>query len=231
MMSKQLFEYKMIMEEFNMTNLSKKIGIGVVIAIVCALAFYFCYWIKTPAYSLNLVRESIQKHDVQTFEKHVDLDTVYSKSFDDTLIAHERITGDNIMRNPFALAIMQAMKPGIVSILKAETLAKIQEKPDETTQEIQNTNRYQKQMAEDLKEKTDFENLNLVNIQTLSQEDNTAIVAVTVHSKKLIKDFDLNIKMDKIEDGTWKVKEITNLVDFLVEVNKAVQMHKTAQAA
>ena len=39
------------------------------------------------------------------------------------------------------------------------------------TQEIQNTNRYQKQMAEDLKEKTDFENLNLVNIQTLSQED------------------------------------------------------------
>ncbi len=49
-------------------------------------------------------------------------------------------------------------------------------------------------MAEDLKEKTDFENLNLVNIQTLSQEDNTAIVAVTVHSKKLIKDFDLNIK-------------------------------------
>ena len=37
--------------------------------------------------------------------------------------------------------------------------------------------------------------------------------------------------MAKIEDGTWKVKEITNLVDFLVEVNKAVQMHKTAQAA
>ena len=27
----------------------------------------------------------------------------------------------------------KAMKPGIVSILKAETLAKIQEKPDETT--------------------------------------------------------------------------------------------------
>ena len=55
------------------------------------------------------------------------------------------------MRNPFALAIMQAMKPGIVSILKAETLAKIQEKPDETTQEIQNTNRYQKTNGRRLK--------------------------------------------------------------------------------
>ncbi len=51
------------------------------------------------------------------------------------------------------LAIMQAMKPGIVSILKAETLAKIQEKPDETTQEIQNTNRYQKTNGRRLKRK------------------------------------------------------------------------------
>ena len=41
MMSKQLFEYKMIMEEFNMTNLSKKIGIGVVIATVCAFSILF----------------------------------------------------------------------------------------------------------------------------------------------------------------------------------------------
>ena len=61
----------------------KKIGLGVVVAILCALAYYFLYWTKTPVYSANIIRESIAKHDVVTFEKHVDMDTLYGKGYDD----------------------------------------------------------------------------------------------------------------------------------------------------
>lgn len=74
-----------------MNSNAKKIGLGIVIAILCAIAFYFLYWIKTPAYSLNIIRESVEKHDVATFEKHVDMDTLYTKAFDDGIVAVDKI--------------------------------------------------------------------------------------------------------------------------------------------
>ena len=60
-----------------MSSNAKKIGLGIVIAILCAIAFYFLYWIKTPAYSLNIIRESVVKHDVATFEKLRDLGVTF----------------------------------------------------------------------------------------------------------------------------------------------------------
>ena len=62
-----------------MADKQKKIGLGLIILILCAIAYYFLYFIKTPAYSIKIIQESIQKHDVATFEKHVDLDTLYIK--------------------------------------------------------------------------------------------------------------------------------------------------------
>ena len=105
-----------------MSNCQKKIGIGVIVAILCAVAFYFLYWIKTPVYSLNIIKESIQKHDTTTFEKHVDMDTLYVKAFDDSIVAMSRIQGDDTLSNPFAAGIIQMLKPTVVSALKQQTI-------------------------------------------------------------------------------------------------------------
>lgn len=203
-----------------MTNMQKKVGIGAVITVLLLLGFYFLYWIKTPVYSLNLVREAIQKHDVQTFEKHVDLDSVYNKVFDDTLLAQEKITGENITSNPFAFAILQAMKPGIVSIIKNETLSEIQNQ-EQTPAENKSKNSMQAKLATDLKAKSNFKNVEVKDVSTIDKNGDTAIVAIKLYNKKTDKDFDLKLKMTKLEDGSWKVKEITNWVDFFVNNNKA----------
>ena len=76
-----------------MTNNQKKIGIGIVIAVLCALAFYFLYWVKSPVYSLNIIKDSIQKHDVNTFEKHVDMDTLYGTLYNRALAADKDCGG------------------------------------------------------------------------------------------------------------------------------------------
>ena len=49
-----------------------------VIAIAAAVAWYFAYWVKTPQYSLGLIGSAVQKHDFAAFEKHVDMETLYS---------------------------------------------------------------------------------------------------------------------------------------------------------
>ena len=195
----------------------KKIGLGVVVAILCALAYYFLYWTKTPVYSANIIRESIAKHDVVTFEKHVDMDTLYGKGYDDAIIAIDRIEGNGISTNPFAMGILQMMKPAIVNELKAKTLEEIKGVDNgQSSKKNQAT-----KMAEDLQEKADVKNADFKDITVVSKEKGEAIVALTLHNKKFNKDFELKVKMAELQDGTWKLKEITNLVDFLVEVDKA----------
>ena len=54
----------------------------VLVAVIAASLFYFFYWIKTPAYSLGLVRTAMEKHDLVQFERHVDLQSVYDRGFD-----------------------------------------------------------------------------------------------------------------------------------------------------
>ena len=195
----------------------KKIGLGVVVAILCALAYYFLYWTKTPVYSANIIRESIAKHDVVTFEKHVDMDTLYGKGYDDAIIAIDRIEGNGISTNPFAMGILQMMKPAIVNELKAKTLEEVKGVDNgQSSKKNQAT-----KMAEGLQEKADVKNADFKDITVVSKEKGEAIVAVTLHNKKFNKDFELKVKMAELQDGTWKLKEIINLVEFLVEVDKA----------
>jgi hypothetical protein len=49
-----------------------------VIAIAATVVWYFAYWVKTPQYSLGLIGTAVQKHDFAAFEKHVDMETLYS---------------------------------------------------------------------------------------------------------------------------------------------------------
>ena len=115
------------------------------------------------------------------------------------------------------MVILQMMKPAIVNELKAKTLEEIKGVDNgQSSKKNQAT-----KMAEDLQEKADVKNADFKDITVVSKENGEAIVAVTLHNKKFNKDFELKVKMAELQDGTWKLKEITNLVDFLVEVDKA----------
>lgn len=195
-----------------------KAGIGMLVVVLCAVGFYFLYWTKTPTYSLNLIRESIQKHDVATFEKHVDMDSLYTKAVDDSIVAMDKIQGGDTLSNPFVAGFVQMLKPVAVEALKAATIAAVEGKDETTTETKKNDG---SNFASGLRSKTDIEDATIKDVSTISNEGNEAVVAITLNNKKLGKDFTVNLKMAKLDDGTWKVKEVTNLVDFLVETDKA----------
>ena len=66
-----------------MSNKQKTIFLGLLIAILGALAFYFFYWTKTPQYSITLIQQAVKNHNVDKFERYVDLDTLYGRAYDD----------------------------------------------------------------------------------------------------------------------------------------------------
>lgn len=115
------------------------------------------------------------------------------------------------------MGILQMIKPAIVNELKVKTLEEIKGVDNgQSSKKNQAT-----KMAEDLQEKADVKNADFKDITVVSKENGEAIVALTLHNKKFNKDFELKVKMAELQDGTWKLKEIINLVDFLVEVDKA----------
>ena len=46
----------------------------VLVAVLAGAAFYFLYFIRTPAYALNQARLALKEHNTQKFEQYVDLD-------------------------------------------------------------------------------------------------------------------------------------------------------------
>ena len=184
-----------------MNSNAKKIGLGIVIAILCAIAFYFLYWIKTPAYSLNIIRESVEKHDVATFEKHVDMDTLYTKAFDDGIVAVDKIQGDGTLSNPLAVGFLQMLKPHVVAALKNETIEYIKGEKENKAQ----SNNKADDFAQGMKSKSGVDNSKLKDITVVSKENSEAIVALTLYNQKIDKNFDLKVKMTKLDDGTWTV--------------------------
>lgn len=200
---------------------NKKIIIGLFVCAILGICYYFFYWIKTPAYSINIIRESIQKHDVNTFEKHVDLDSLYNKGYDDMYVAMSKITGEDFSSNPFLAGMVQMMKPPLVAEFKHKTLEFVKGNDNSQTSNQSSQDDTQTAVINGMENKANIKNLDIRDVSTISQENDSAIIVLKVHSRNIGKDFDLKIKMNKLDDGKWKLKEITNLTEFIIETDKA----------
>lgn len=94
---------------------NRKVLIGfsaVLVILIGALLFYFLYWVKTPAYSLGLVKKSIENHDLPTFKRHVDLKSLYSRGFDDLM---QESLGEDAS-NAFVSGIVAALKEKLLKL-------------------------------------------------------------------------------------------------------------------
>lgn len=178
--------------------------------------FYYLYWVKTPTYSLGLIKNSIESHDLPTFKRHVDLKSLYSRGFDDLM---QESLGEDAS-NALVSGIVAALKENIIQTMITETEKYVEtgdfEKP------AQGDGKNQASM-QDVSEKLDTPNLEYVGVKNTQIDGNIAIVTLTLHDKKVDKDFDLKIKMRSIDNGEWQIVEVTNLVEFMQEQEKAAR--------
>ncbi len=121
-----------------MSNSLKKVGLALLAVIVIGFAFYNLYWVKTPQYSLTLIQKAIQTHDVNSFEQHVNLDSIYNKGIDDLLAASMKGQGISKM-DAFSAGIIQMLKPNLVSWLKGLTLEAVAGNKNTSGQRSQNS--------------------------------------------------------------------------------------------
>lgn len=203
----------------------KKIIIAVLIAVITiVLGWYFLYFTKTPVYSLNLARESVEKHDVVTFKKHVDVESIVGSGYDDFVDVqmNDPLIKDNPFKG-FAEVMLKGLKSQIVPALSQEIYNGIEKKSDDSNQ-----NAKSKEAADEVKEKTGVKDLEFKSIGAATIDGNSAIVPIIFSSKELNQDVTFDLLMKKLEDGTWQAIKVNNFKEYLdlVEKNEKNKMNK-----
>lgn len=203
----------------------KKTIIAILIAVITiVLGWYFLYFTKTPVYSLNLARESVEKHDVVTFKKHVDVESIVGSGYDDFVDVqmNDPLIKDNPFKG-FAEAMLKGLKSQIVPALSQEIYNGIEKKSDDSNQ-----NAKSKEAANEVKEKTGVKDLEFKSIGSANIDGNSAIVPIVFSSKELNQDVTFDLLMKKLEDGTWQAIKVNNFKEYLdlVEKNEKNKMNK-----
>lgn len=196
-----------------------------VIAVFAALFYYFVYWCNTPLYAVNEVRNSVQNHNVEKFEKYVDLHSVFDKAFEDVIMAESKINNDNVASNAFAMGILRMIKPAVVDLLVEETKASIADQSTEQKNSAGSKAGKKDPIADamrnNLEKKLSLDKLKIKDISLQDSSKGQAIVNLVVHHQELNKDFELKLKMLLTEDDVWQIKEFTNLTEFIYELDRA----------
>ena len=50
--------------------------IGIVVLTAAVTGYYFLYYIKTPEYTVKIIKDAYTSHDVDKVHKHVDIDNI-----------------------------------------------------------------------------------------------------------------------------------------------------------
>lgn len=209
----------------------KKSKVGIIVGIIAViilggLGFYYGYYVRTPEYSLNIIRESVKNHDVSTFEKHVDLDKLLDGAVDDIIEA--TMSDQKDAGSELAKGFIEMMKPSLVSELKKQVLETVEGTEESSSSSSSSSGGNKKDEAaqdEAVEDQAGLKNADFKEIAYVKKDGKKATVGLKVSHPSLDEDYVLDLAMVQLEDGSWQVTRLTNLKDYV----KAVQEKQKAE--
>lgn len=193
----------------------------IVIAILAGLAYYFLYYTKTPTYALNAAHTSYQEHNLQKFERYVDINSVMDSAFNDIIKAESQINNDNIFSNPFALGILHMLKPSVVDLMIQETRTKIVNEKNFLDKEKQIVDPVPDAMKKNMERRIPLAQIEIVNFKISKVENDYAVANIVLHLKDLKQNFIADVLLEKNTKNDWQIKKINNLSELVVQIDAA----------
>ena len=187
----------------------------IIVAVLAAGAFYFGYWVKTPQYTLNLIANAVVNHDTAAFEKHVDLDNLFSQLFDDAIAAEFHLQA--APTNPFLQNQIMGIKSSIVPVFAGMAKNFVQSGTINNVLDAAGDNSGRGgQLAEGMAVKLGVPYMVYKNITGVTKNgDNEAVVSLSIEDKQTGKALPVRLKMVRLGDGTWQIKQVANVQEYL----------------
>lgn len=206
------------------TNKLKYLLLTAAVAIIALLVWYFSYWLKTPQYTLGLIGTAVQKYDFTAFEKHVDMETLYSSAYDNVVVAS---FGSERLSNPILAALVQNIKGIAVPILIDQTQNYVDngtmdeaDPSDADSPMLQNNGTV---IVNSLKNKTGINSMRYQGIESVQKDGADATVTIKVFDSSLNKPFFVKLAMQQLADGSWRLMKINDLQSLISERDQALQ--------
>ena len=207
--------------------MSKKTGIiaavVAVVLIVGGIAGYM-YYKRTPTYTFNLIKTSVEKHDWDTFSKHVDTKNVISTSFD-AFVESAMESEDDVDEDMKGMVsgFAKLLKPSIVEAMndEIEQWVKTGEKKSSEKKEGSKDEQNAQSAADNMTKETGFDTSSFKGVTYTKDDGDFSLVGINIEDSQLKRDFTLELRMRQLDDGTWQILEISNLKDYLLELDKA----------
>lgn len=187
-----------------------KIIVAAVFVLVVIVAFYLLYWVKTPQYSLGVIKEAVAKHDLVTFEKRVDLQNIGNNAIDDiiaTTIPKEDLQ-TQVVVGIITMVKSVAVPEFVVQVqkyVKTGNVGKLEEQNDGQV------------IVASVAERTGIMAMKFMGIESTDRNKNEAIVNIKLFDQQLDENFILKLQMKQMGDGNWGVTQIANLKEFIAK--------------
>lgn len=190
-------------------------AIIIIFLIAAGCAWYFLYYTKTPTYSLNIIKTSVQTHDVATFKKHVDLDALLSRAYDD-LMDSSLAADPQLKNNPFAFGFIKMFKPIFTSSFKDDITRFVETGNWEETKPANS----QGPNMNAMENKTGLKASTFKGVEYTKKDGKIALVGIRIFDQDLKRDFVIDLQMRELDDGTWQAAGFSNLKEYFAATNK-----------
>ena len=210
-----------------MDSMNKKItAVLVVLLLLAAGVGGYMYYKRSPEYSLKLIQESVKKHNWDKFSQRVDVKGMSESAFDDLIdVAMEKDKTMDSGTKTLAAGFAQMLKPAVTGAIESAVKEYVEkgevDKPKADAGKNGDKDKVGEQAADNLLEKTHAKDVNFTGVKSSDVDGDIATVTLGIKNEKLGKEFELKLSMSRLEDGTWKIKRISNLKDFMQAVIEA----------
>lgn len=174
---------------------------GVIVALLAgALGWYELYYTRTPQYAVKLIQQSVNKHDIMTFQEHTDLPKVVKKGYKDVRQAQweagtiPEYTEDD--EDEYEKHTQELIHNGVLTGDWTDSYKKSE--PDKALL-------------------VDWTALKVKDIKPAANYGQDALVNLQLENPSVGTD-QLVLHMSKNEKGDWQLVEITNLKAYYAKI-------------
>jgi hypothetical protein len=194
-----------------------RILIALVVLVAIAAAGYW-WWTTTPQYSIEQAKDAIKTHDIQKFEKYVDVDTASARMVDDFVTKPlRRAMAPSTLGQIIVSGIAGLLRPKIADGIKHEILTFV-ESGSFKRSDADDADPHLGDAAGPSLSKADSHfgfraHHSFKGFGSAQINGNVALVPVILHNAKYNQDLTLDVRLRKT-DGHWQVIELSNFSQF-----------------
>jgi len=195
-------------------------AIGAVITVLVGVAVYW-QWTRLPPYSFWQAKKAVERHDLTSFEKYVDVEGLASSTVDQLIENSYKQRPEpndpwSKLGESMARGLVQLMKPRLVAAVKEQVVRFVEkgdfgprksdsDGPQVSLKEIGKKTVGEKSKFQGIEYVKKQGSIAILGLKFLNAQDNAAVI--------------LDMKM-RDRGGYWQITELSNFPEFLGKLDK-----------